>query len=57
MRKIFTSLCALLMAGTMSMTAQSYELQVSHVLCASGGPLGKYIPFSTETPGSTLTAD
>lgn len=33
------------------------ELQVSHVLCASGGPLGKYIPFSTETPGSTLTAD
>lgn len=28
MRKIFTSLCALLMAGTMSMTAQSYELRV-----------------------------
>ena len=28
MRKIFTSLCALLMAGTMSMTAQDYELRV-----------------------------
>ena len=33
------------------------ELQVSHVLCASGGPLGKSILFSTETPGSSLTAD
>ena len=28
MRKIFTSLCALLTAGTMCMTAQSYELRV-----------------------------
>jgi hypothetical protein len=33
------------------------EVKVSHVLCASGGPLGKTISFSTEKPGSSLTAD
>lgn len=33
------------------------EVKVSHVLCASGGALGKSILFSTETPGSSLTAD
>jgi len=33
------------------------EVEVAHVRCASGGPLGKTISFSTETPGSSLTAD
>lgn len=32
------------------------EVKVSHFLCVSGGPFGKSITFSTETPGE-ITAD
>ena len=33
------------------------EMCGSQVLCASGGSSAKTISFSTETPGSSLTAD